>query len=239
MLYLIGTGLYGEKDLSLRSLEAIKKCQEVYLENYTNKISFDIKKMEKLIGKNIIMAGREQLENNMEEFVKEAGKKDVALLVIGDPLMATTHMAIVLEAKKRKIEARIIHNASVINAVADTGLSLYNFGKIVSIPRQNKDITSPVEIARQNKKSGMHTLFLLDVNDGCMTVKEAIEYLLDKGIKDEMMIAAAGLGNEKQEIKYGRASKLIEKKFNLEPACLILPGKMHFMEEEAVKQWLI
>ena len=35
-LYLIGVGLGDEKDITVRGLEYVKSCEEVYLENYTS-----------------------------------------------------------------------------------------------------------------------------------------------------------------------------------------------------------
>jgi diphthine synthase len=49
-LTFIGLGLYDEKDISLKGLEEIKKCDKVYAEFYTAKLTgTDIKK----IGRNV------------------------------------------------------------------------------------------------------------------------------------------------------------------------------------------
>jgi diphthine synthase len=45
MLYVIGLGLGDEKDITLRGLEAIKKCKKVFLENYTSILGVDINKL--------------------------------------------------------------------------------------------------------------------------------------------------------------------------------------------------
>lgn len=42
MLYIIGLGLGDERDITLRGLEAIKKCEKVYIEAYTSLLSFGI-----------------------------------------------------------------------------------------------------------------------------------------------------------------------------------------------------
>jgi hypothetical protein len=42
MLYLIGLGLGDEKDITLRGLEAVKKCEKVYMEAYTSLLSFGL-----------------------------------------------------------------------------------------------------------------------------------------------------------------------------------------------------
>jgi diphthine synthase len=42
MLYLIGLGLGDEKDITLRGLEAVNKCEKVYMEAYTSLLSFGL-----------------------------------------------------------------------------------------------------------------------------------------------------------------------------------------------------
>lgn len=42
MLYIIGLGLGDEKDITLRGLEAVKKCEKVYMEAYTSLLSFGL-----------------------------------------------------------------------------------------------------------------------------------------------------------------------------------------------------
>ena len=103
MLYLIGIGLRDEKDISLKGLEAVKKADVVYLENYTSKLSCSVEDLEKLYGKKIITANRELVEQKAEEAIlKNAQTKNVAFLVIGDVFGATTHVDLMLRAKKAK-----------------------------------------------------------------------------------------------------------------------------------------
>lgn len=42
MLYIIGLGLGDEKDITLKGLEAVKKCSQVYMEAYTSLLSFGL-----------------------------------------------------------------------------------------------------------------------------------------------------------------------------------------------------
>lgn len=42
MLYIIGLGLGDEKDITLKGLEAVKKCSKVYMEAYTSLLSFGL-----------------------------------------------------------------------------------------------------------------------------------------------------------------------------------------------------
>ena len=53
MLYLIGLGLNDENDLSLKAINAMKKCSSVYCEMYTGKWYGDLKKLEAMTGKPI------------------------------------------------------------------------------------------------------------------------------------------------------------------------------------------
>ena len=55
-LYLIGLGLNDEKDISVKGLEIIRKCDSVYLEDYTSKLNTTVNKMERLYSKDIILA---------------------------------------------------------------------------------------------------------------------------------------------------------------------------------------
>ena len=71
----------------------------------------------------------------------------MAFLVVGDPFGATTHSDLVLRAKElgiphqvcemffmrvsSKIIVKVVHNASIMNAVGCCGLQLYNFGETV------------------------------------------------------------------------------------------------------------
>ncbi len=231
-LYLISIGLSDEKDISLKGLEALKKCKEIYLENYTSFLQVSKEKLEKLYNKKIILADREFVESNFP--LEKAKKQDIALLIIGDVFSATTHISLLLEAKKNKIEVKVIHNASVLTAVGITGLSLYKFGQVISIPSNYKETSSPYENFQINYKNNMHTLFLLDLD---LKIKDALNYLISKGLdKKTLCLACEKLGNEKQRIKAATAEKLLKENFG-KPSCLIIPSKLHFIEEEALEQW--
>jgi len=96
MLYLIGLGL-NEKGISKQGLEALDKCKKIYLESYTVDFPYSIEELEKVIEKKIIPANREKVENL--SIVEEAKKENIALLVYGSPLFATTHITLIQEAK--------------------------------------------------------------------------------------------------------------------------------------------
>lgn len=240
MLYLIGIGLNDEKDISVKGLEAVKKCDSVYLESYTSKLNCSVEDLEKLYGKKIILADRDLVEKKAEETIlKDAKEKNTAFLIIGDVFGATTHIDLLLRAKKAGIKTKIIHNASILTAVGVTGLELYKFGKTTSIPFNNEFIKSPVNVLKSNQSIGFHTLFLLDLdpkNNKFLTVSDAAKYLLKEGVEsDKLAVACAQLGSDKPIIKAATLKDIENLKIDKYPQCLIIPGNLHFMEEEALK----
>ena len=241
-LYMIGIGLADEKDISLRGLETVKKCDIVYLESYTSRLQCSLKDLEKIYEKKVILADRNLVEKQAEDTIlKEAKEKNVAFLVIGDPFGATTHIDLRLRAKRLGIEVKVIHNASILTATGITGLELYKFGKTTSIPFRNEDVKSPIEVLYTNQVNHLHTLFLLDldpINNNFMTIANAIDYLIKNNIGNKTKcIGCAGLGSEKPEIKSGTLEKVKTHNFTKFPQCLIIPSAMHFIEKEAFDMW--
>jgi len=202
-----------------------------------------VKKLEEFYGKDIILADRKLVETQSDKILSPAKDQDVVLLIVGDPLFATTHSDLILRAKDFGVKVRVIHNVSIFNAVSDTGLSLYNFGKVASIPFVDGDweVNTPYEVLKSN--SDLHTLFLFDLKldqDEFMNINEAIEFLekceerkKEGLIKPEtLVVACSNMGSEKQEIKVGTLEEIKKMKFRKFPQCMIFPGKMHFIEEQ-------
>src|SRR3989344_4573906 len=145
--YMVGLGLGSEKDMTLRGKEVIEKCGKVYLEEYTSKlVEHDHRKLEKMAGKKVVIATRDMVEEGAEKMVKEAKKEEVALLVVGSPFAATTHAEFLLLCRKHAVKMIVVDNASVLTAVGVTGLSLYKFGRVTTIPFENKDVRSPYNV---------------------------------------------------------------------------------------------
>ena len=238
MLYLIGLGL-NENSISKQGLESIKKCKKIYLENYTSDFPYKINELKKLIGKKIILADRELVENKVNELIKEAKKINVALLVYGSPLTATTHISLIQEALKNKIKFEVIHNASILDATAETGLQLYKFGKIASMPKYQKNFTpeSFIEIIKENQKINAHTLILIDIGLDILQALRQIEVSAkNKKIKINKIIVCQSLGTKNQKIFYGRINKLKNKKIK-KPYCIIIPSRLHFIEKEILEEF--
>lgn len=183
VFYIIGLGLGDERDITLKGLEAIKTCEKIYLESYTSILGVKKENLEKLYGKQIIEADRETCEETIDEILSQAKQfeeKNTAFLVVGDPFCATTHMDLFLRAVKQGLKVEIVHNASIINAVGCSGMQVYRFGEVVSLPffTETWKPFSFYEKIEQNIKANLHTLLLLDIK-----VKErSVENLL-KGKK--------------------------------------------------------
>lgn len=245
MLYFIGLGLYDEKDLSLRGLEIIKKCSEVYAELYTSFFHGDLKKLEELSGKKIRVLEREDLEEKSSKLIEKAKKENVAILVPGDPMIATTHAAILIDAMKKGIKTKVVHSSSIYSGIGETGLHIYKFGRTVSLPypQDNYMPESPYLYIKENLDLGLHTLVLLDVKaeqKKFMSINEALRILLEieerkrLGVitAEKEVLGISRLGSDDQLIRYGAVKKLIELDFGKPPHSLVIPGKLHFMEEE-------
>lgn len=243
MLYLVGLGL-AWKDISLCALEILSNCEEIYLESYTSISDFSVRQLERLLGKQIVQLGRRQVEEE-QPFLKSAHLKDVALLVYGDPLIATTHQQILLDAKKAKVKVQVIHAPSILTAIAQTGLSLYRFGKIASIPIPERGYApeSFYDVLVENRSINAHTLFLLDLKPEkkrFLDIPHAIKILraLSDKRKDALFtdrtfcIGCARLGMATQKIKAGSAKELITVDWGKPPYCLIVPAELNFKEKE-------
>lgn len=247
-LYFIGLGLSNEKDITINGLEAVKKCDIVYLENYTSVLNCRKEDLEKFYSKKVILARRSLVEADNNEIIENSKTKNIAFLVAGDPLVATTHIDLFLRAKKEGVKCHVIHNSSIISAVGITGLQAYKFGKTTSIPLENENIEAPYDSLKGNLSLGLHTLFLLDLipeEEKFMPINDAIRYLLKVEIRRNekifsektLCVGCSGIGSENQVIRAGTAKDLLKHNFGRQIHCLIVPGKLHYMEEEALKMY--
>ncbi|XP_050295679.1 diphthine methyl ester synthase [Anthonomus grandis grandis] len=178
MFYVIGLGLGDCKDITVRGLEIVKKCDRVYLEAYTSVLTCGTEALEEFYGRKLIVADRDLVEQGADDILEGAKHSDIALLVVGDPFGATTHTDLVLRAEQKGIPVQVVHNASILNAIGCCGLQLYSFGETVSIPywMDGWEPDSFYDKIVNNFKNQMHTLCLLDIK-----VKEpSLESLVKK-----------------------------------------------------------
>jgi diphthine synthase len=244
MLYLVGLGVWDEGDISLKGVKACKKADKVYAELYTSVWGGKLEKVEKIIKKKVTLLKRRDLEEKSHRLIKEAKRKNVVIMVPGDPLSATTHTGLMDGARKEGVEVEVAHSSSVFTAIAETGLSLYNFGKTVTVvaPSKKYKPDSFYNTIKENMDRGMHTLVLLDIN---MSVEEGLGILMGIERKKrkrvlrpgKRVVVASSIGSPKRSIKYGTVLELTDEDFP-PPAVIVIPGEMNFFEKEFLEKLL-
>ncbi len=249
MLYLIGIG-FNEEDLSLKAIKILRKCDFIFLERYTSMITFDPNNLKKIIGKDIRNVSRKDLEDESYKIIDLARRKNVAILVIGDPLVATTHISLCLEAVKRGVDYKIIHAPSIINCILNTGISFYKIGRVVTIPLREKypkPIRSVYDAIGYNKSRNLHTILLLDVDiegNSYLKVKEALNYLLELEqtfkeniIREEDNIVIISKGcTDYERIIFGKIRELMSLDVDL-PATIVYLAKLSSIEKEFLNRY--
>ena len=250
-LVFVGLGLYGCLDISLRGLEELRRADYVFAEFYTSLMpDFNIEDFKRVSGKDLIIVSRRNLEDENGEIILERAKNaKVVFLVPGDPLIATTHLALRVKAEKMGIKTRIVHGASIISAVIGlSGLQNYRFGKSVTIPfpERNRISQTPYIVIAENKSRNLHTLCFLDIKAEkarYMTINEALKILLElerinkHDIINERSLAVgvARAGSEDVVVKADSFEKLLSFNFGNPPHSLVIPAeRLHFMEAEAL-----
>jgi len=229
-------------DISLRGLEAAKNADEVYVEFYTSKPATDVDRLSKLLGKEVRILERSDLEENSIEIVRKAKEIDIALLIPGDPMIATTHAAIRVQAKQYGVETKIIHSSSIVSAVCGiTGLHNYRFGKSATISYPYGVVSSfPAETVKTNQIMNAHTLLFLDLHPEPMRIGEAIS-ILEKSNREMLDLFAVGIaraGSEDCVVKCDKLKNL--KEFEFGPpmhVLVVLSPKIHITEFEYLKEF--
>jgi len=249
-LVFVGLGLFNELDISLRGLEEVRKADTVFAELYTSLMSgLSIQKLQKLVKKKISVVSRQVLEEEEgKRILQEAEKGKTVFLVPGDPLIATTHVDLRIRAEKMGIRTRVIHGASIVSAVIGlSGLQNYKYGRSVTVPFPEKGFIpeTPYTVIQVNQRMGLHTLCFLDIRaeeKRYMTVKEGLESLLaiekrkeNRVITpDTLVVGIARAGSEKPTVKAGFIGDVLNYDFGAPPHTLVFPGRLHFMEAEAL-----
>ncbi len=235
-LFLIGTGMTSTS-ISIEALEKLKQADKIYLENYTVNFPYPKSDLENQYNIKIKELDRANVED--ESILEEAKTQNIALLVYGDSLSATTHTQLVLECKKQNIKCNVYHNASIMTSVAETGLSLYKFGKTTSMPNWQEHTNKPTSFAiyiKQNQSIQAHTLILTDIG---LEITPAIRQLKESAEKEELelpekIIAISHAGTSNQKIFYDTPGNLSDQKVGM-PFCLIIPNNLSHIEQETLE----
>jgi diphthine synthase len=248
MLFLIGTGLSRE-GISVDGVSAAKSSTKVYAEAYTSSMNKEkTSHISRLISKEVVMLKRKDLEENASRIVGESKDSDISVLTGGDPLIATTHKILFIEAKKQGAKVRIIYSSSVFTAaIGRSGLDFYRFGAVCTIPRWT-DKYKPVsfyETIEKNHSKNNHSLVLLDYNEesgNSISIKSALEILekaeahYGKGIisSSSNILVLLSLGTEDEKAESMKVSEAMSIEQN-GMACLIIPAAITDIERETME----
>ena len=239
----IGLGLNDEKGLTLEGLEEARRADRVFAEFYTSIMpALDMKRLEKLIGKKIHVLNRTELEEEGgRELIRSAREGSVAFLVPGDPMIATTHISLRLLLSKAGVRSRIIHAPSIMSAVCGaTGLQSYKFSKTVTVPYDPPLPASILETISDNYGRGLHTLLLLDVEADLnkqLTIADALAKITsaNPSLETRLAVGVARLGSRDEKVKASRIGRLVTEDFGGPPHSIVVVGRLHFMETEALR----
>jgi diphthine synthase len=165
-LLLVGMGPGRISSMTIEAKNAAKSADFRRYEAYTALWPADeLAKLEEDIG-DIEMVMRPEVESPTE-LLDLAKTHLVALLIVGDPLQATTHVDIQLQALEAGINCIVFHGISITTLVTGAvGLSNYRFGRQTTItyPYGGWVATSPLEVIAANIFQNQHTLALLDLD---------------------------------------------------------------------------
>jgi diphthine synthase len=237
--------------ISLRGLTIAKGSKYVFIDMYTSKLIDDSYRLAELLGREPIKLSRVDLEEkSYDRLLKYLNDGNVCLLVPGNPLIATTHVSLIIEASKRGFEFEIIPAPGILpNALTMSGLMIYKLGKIVTLTYPKNGIVSeyPYDVIKDNDRRNLHTVLLLEYDGERgieMNISEAIDLLLllEKRRKENVItpgrlaVAVSSLGSSKARICPGKLEELKSMDIREGPHTLIITSpKLHFMEEEALE----
>jgi diphthine synthase len=247
MLWFIGLGVSGISELSDNTISIIKNAEIVYLESFTSPISNDEKIQLENISTGEFKIAKRWLVEDGNEILDNAKRKETVLISYGDPYIATTHLELKTRAMQDKIETKTIHSSSIVSSlIGEVGLHYYKVGKILTIMNDPKSLITPYNTIFDNLLNRIHSVILLEYNEDksfFLEPQNALSMLLDceekqkrKIISSETFgIVASRIGKNDQSIISGNVGNLIKNKFGEPPHSIIIPGKLHFTESDAIK----
>ena len=246
MLWFVGLGISGTRSIPIEVVKIIQEADFVYLEAFTSPISKQQEDEIKNIVNGSFKIAKRWLVEDGQEILKASKCSTVVLLSYGDPYVATTHIELRTRAKLENIETNTIHSASAITSmIGEAGLQLYKVGRVVTIMNEKKSIITPYTTIFKNLTQGLHSVLLLEYNQDenyFLDPNNAISNLLDvekeqkRNVvnRDTFAIVASRIGFETQKITSGKFSNILEVDFGEPPHSIIITGKLHFTESDAI-----
>ena len=251
-LWLIGLGPGDLNRMSVAALAAAKSAEYRFLEGYTALLPpSELANLEMVVGPWELRM-RSSVESP-DELLDLAENHRVALLVVGDPLQATTHVDLQLRCTQRNIPCHVEHGISITTIVTGAiGLQSYRFGRQSTFAYPYGDYlpTSPLEVILENKERGLHTLAVLDLDPSGMgedeqqpmTPEIAVDVLrkmaekLDVNVEEWVLVLCSDMGTNEARVKVGSA-KEISVVTGGRIHCLLIPAELHDVEAAALARW--
>ncbi len=254
-LYIVGAGLSRDY-LSLRAISLLSRADVVYVDTYTSIAPGVDEELVRRVNPwaRVVRATRRTLEEGSARVVEEARTREVVVLVPGDPLTATTHIALALEAARAGVRVEVVPAAAGPYAAALlAGLQSYRLGKMVTLvyPEGGVRPYSVVETIWENMERGLHTVVLLDLrlDEGkAMTIPEAVEILLElerelaaeRGrrpvLAEALAVGVARAGLPDQRCAAGPLPELARLAWPPPPHTIVVAApRLHPVEEEALE----
>ncbi len=232
MLYMVGLGLDGG-EITVKGLEALEEVEVAFAEFYTNTENIDLEELERRTGTGVRQLSREDVEQK-DLIIEAAEERDTAFLVSGDPLTATTHYDIKKRAETRGIEVEVVHAPSIFTAVAETGLSLYRFGRTVTLPEDS----SPGSVAgfiEKNDSVDLHTLVLLDIDYAASDAAEKL-VSMKPGLEKREAVFLSRANTPSQQVEIREIGDAVGGDFGEPPHSIIIIGNLSHTEEEFLEE---
>ncbi|KAG6399979.1 hypothetical protein SASPL_141467 [Salvia splendens] len=210
MLYIIGLGLGDEKDITLRGLEAIKKCSKRPTLLSSPLLRHHLRwplQTGKGLWEIYNCFRQEMVEEKANDMLLKAQVTDVAFLVVGDPFGATTHSDLVVRAKMLGVDIKVKEPS------------------LESLCRGKKDYEPPR---------------FMTINITIEQLLEVEQNHSDSAYsKDTTCVGLARVGCEDQMIAAGSMEQLLTIDFGPPLHCLVIVGDTHPVEEEMLQFYSI
>ena len=251
-LWLIGLGPGDLQQMTVAALDDARNADHRFLEGYTALLPpHELETMESHIGPWQLRM-RSEVENP-QNLLTLAQTSKVALLVVGDPLQATTHVDLQIRCDEMGIPCYVQHGISITTIVTGAvGLQSYRFGRQCTFAYPYGDYlpTSPLEIILANRERDLHTLALLDLDPSGMgegeqrpmspkiavNVLRQMSYKIGVDVEDWVLVLCSDMGTDNARVVVGSLDEISVVEGG-RIHCILIPAKLHDVEAIALERW--
>lgn len=252
MVLVLAGGGVSPGSMTRELLELASRADVVYVDVYTSPgAGWLAEELSGVAPGRVVRAARDLLESGAARVIQDARERLVLVVTPGDPLVATTHVSLLVEAARAGVEWRLLPGVSgVVAAKVASGLQYYRFGRTFTVPGPWRGVKaySVVEYAYANICSGLHSTILLDLDDegNQLPPPEAARIMLElerevareHGVEhflhDLMALVVSRAGSPGVVVSHGRLGGLEGVEW-APPATIIVPAQLHPTEAEVIQ----